>query len=218
MRFNRKAQCIHIFVDRKTVLTFPWRSVIPFTAIGQSSSGRYNLIFLCPILEGSEFYEKGVFNIMEVPGAFDSGDYVSMRNNTDRLEFIRRYMETGLENIQPSQEMIDAGLVNKPSGFAEKVTVKKYGILFKLCSLVLDNMFYILGAGWLVDRWVKKRARSYVWPEEIEKLCSADADLSNLKDTFSELDSSPVTPQDKIFYGYKNGDFTYFDKDGNELE
>jgi len=55
--------------------------------------------------------------VLEISVAFDAMDFTTANGNYKCLEFIRRYMESGLDAIQPCQELIDAGLVRKPMGY-----------------------------------------------------------------------------------------------------
>ena len=208
VRFNRQAQCIHIFWNKDTAITFPWKSAVPFSVIGQTASGHHSLIFLCEIpknaFEGSEH-----LSVMEVPGAFDSGDH-SMSGNLDRLEFIRRYMEKGLEAIQPSKESVEGGYTKVPSGHLKEVTLKNYGLFTNIFHILFAKPGYYFATGWLVDKWIAKRVSRYKWPEDVQKLCAEGADVST-------LDTNVITPRDDLFYGHIQGQFTYLDRKGNEV-
>ena len=208
MRFNRQAQCIHIFWTKTEVITFPWKIAVPFSAVGQTSSGHHSLVFMCPVPENATFSGKEYFHSMEVPGAFDTNDFW-MSGNLKRLEFIRAYMEKGLSAIQPNQEAVAEGLVFKPSGYDKELTTKTHGLII-LFPKIVEKFFYFLGTGWLVDKWVQKRADAYVWPEEVEKLCREGADLSG-------INTNVIEPRDDLFYGEIQGQFTYFDRHGNEV-
>jgi len=143
---------------------------------------------------------------MEVQGAFDSLDH-SMSGNLSRLEFIRRYMEKGLDTIQPNKEAIKEGLVFKPSGHTKPIN---YGWFDTLLDYVLNKPGYYLATGWLVDKWIAKRSKSYQWPEDVLKLCAEGADVS-------AWDTKVITPKDDLFYGEIQGNFAYFDRNGNEV-
>ena len=209
MRFNRQAQCIHIFWTKTEVITFPWKIAVPFSAVGQTSSGHHSLVFMCPVPENATFSGKEYFHSMEVPGAFDSSDFW-MSGNLKRLEFIRAYMEKGLSAIQPNQEAVKGGYTKKPSGHLATIDSKGYGLFEKVFYYLLAKPGYYLATGWLVDKWVQKRADAYVWPEEVEKLCREGANLSG-------IDTSIIVPRDDLFYGEIQGQFTYFDRNGNEV-
>lgn len=206
VRFNRQAQCVHIFWDKKTAITFPWKQGIPFSTVGQTSSGRHSLVFLFPIPKNADLNDEGILKVLEVPGAFDGIDQISMETNLDRLEFIRLYMEKGLGAIQPNKESIEAGGVNKPSGHGTALTIKRHGLI-AIIPIVLGKIGYVIATGWLVDKWVEKRARSYEWPEDVQRLCAEGADVS-------KLDTTVITPRDDLFYGYVNGEFNYLDRNG----
>ena len=208
VRFNRQAQCIHIFWNKTTAITFPWKSAVPFSAVGQTASGHHNLLFLCPLPKNAF---KGSENLgaMEVPGAFDSSDFW-MSGNLKRLEFIRAYMEKGLEAIQPNKEAVDAGILKKPSGHLAPINSKGYGWFEKIIHYTLNVPGYYLATGWLVDKWIQKRVDSYVWPEDVQKLCAEGADLS-------DIDTRVIVPQTQLYYGEIQGQFTYFDREGNEV-
>ena len=61
--------------------------------------------------------------------------------------------------------------------------------------------------GPLIDWLLKRQAKKFRWPEEVERLCAPGADLS-------AYDTTPVTPQPGVHYRYtkKRGLFFVYDE------
>jgi hypothetical protein len=81
-------------------------------------------------------------------------------------ELIRRYMEEGLEAIQPKEE-------------ADEFTSDR----------ALKDWMIKLTLGDFIAKVMDKRRANYKWPDEIEALCAADAREKGLLDKY---DTSPV--------------------------
>ena len=204
IRLNRQAQCLHYPVDDNKVYTIPWKQCMPYTRLGRVASGSYNLMLLFPNPDKTGDPKNP--NIVECSIAFDSGDFTFMDGNYMRLEFIRRYMEKGLDAIQPNPELVKAGLVDMPSGH-EKNDFKKRPLM----SLV-NMIFYILAAGPLVDRWVKKQIDSFQWPDEVEHLCAEGANLSG-------IDTSPIQARTDLYYEFHGtNELIYVDANRNRVQ
>ncbi len=203
-RFNRQAQMIHYPIADDKVLNIPWRQAKPYMRLGRVASGSHNLMLLFPDPDNPGDPDNP--NVVETSVAFDGMDFTSAHRNYERLEFIRRYMEKGLEAIQPCQQLIDSGHVDKPTGYdkSEKFTSAPF---YNLSMWV----FYILGTGPLVDRWIKKQVRNFKWPEEVVRLCAEGADLSG-------IDTTPVKAQTERFYEFHGiGDLIYVDKNRHRI-
>lgn len=204
IRLNRQAQCLHYPVDDNKVYTIPWKQCMPYTRLGRVASGSYNLMLLFPNPDKPGDPKNP--NIVECSIAFDSGDFTFMDGNYMRLEFIRRYMEKGLDTIQPDRKLVKAGLVDKPTGH-EKNNFKKRPFM----SLV-NMIFYILAAGPLVDRWVKKQIDNFQWPEEVERLCAEGANLS-------DIDTSPIKARADLYYEFHGtNELIYVDANRNRVQ
>ncbi|CAB3972553.1 hypothetical protein BLA9940_03500 [Burkholderia aenigmatica] len=198
-RFNRQAQIVHMVGVGGEVLNLNWRDVRPFTETGQSLSGSFNLRLYFPhpiqifgkVSNGfiRDYYSRP-FN---VDGHFDSGDGATFWANLDRLEFIRRYMEHGLEAIQPDDHLRRFGHVHKPSGFPASTHNPDWWDLYVGRPFV--RLLYWCATGPLIDWWVTRKRAEYRWPEEVERLCAPDADLS-------EFDTTPVKSRTDVFYRY----------------
>ncbi|MBN3825739.1 hypothetical protein G3O00_19215 [Burkholderia sp. Ac-20384] len=198
-RFNRQAQIIHMVGVKGEVLTLNWREVRPFTEIGRSLSGSFNLRLYFPQprqIFGSvskEFIRSYYSHPFNVDSHFDSGDGATFWANLDRLEFIRRYMEHGLEAIQPDDQLRRLGHVHKPSGFPASTPNPDWWDLYVGRPFV--RLLYWCATGPLIDWWVTRKKAAYRWPEEVERLCAPDADLS-------AFDTTPVKSRTDVFYRY----------------
>lgn len=175
------------------VVSLPWREVKPFLEMGTVYG--LDLFFPIPYQQLGDWKRidfQRVFRDrpLEVPGNFDAHDSALHENLIMRLEFIRRYMEHGLEAIQPSPQAIANGELRVPSGFVHT----KRTLAQKLTSPVA--WAYYLSAGPWVDAYIKKKADAYVWPEEVERLCAPGADLSGYNTT-------PVKAHRNLFYRWR---------------
>lgn len=208
LRFNRQAQVVHRSVLGK-VVHLPWRDVKPFLELGSI----YGLDLFFPIpysqlthLEPIAF--KRVFRgrPVEVGGNFDAHDSAFADSLMLRLEFIRRYMEHGLDAIQPHPDAIASGELRVPSGFV----TSKHSIWRRMLSPA--TWAYWLAAGPWVDRYIKRKADAYRWPEEVERLCAPGADLTG-------YDTTPVKSHRNVFYRWTGmqGGFEFVDANGRKL-
>jgi len=203
IRFNRQAQMVHYPVSDTEVISLPWREAIPFTRLSRTATGSHNLMLVFPNPNNPGVPDNP--NVLETSVGFDSIDFSSAHANYERLEFIRRYMESGLNEIQPCQALIDTGHVRKPTGY-EVPRKFKDGPIFFIIYESVKHIFYWLGTGPLVDRWIRNKVRNYKWPEEVERLCAKGADLSG-------IDNTPVKSQTDIFYEFDEiNKLSYVDK------
>jgi hypothetical protein len=194
IRFNRQAQLVHVTYG-DYVVHVPWRDVRPYTEIGHDYRLRlyfpvpYAEIMSQPDLDPERVRKRKVPFI--VGGDFDAHDHLSLDGNLTRLEFIRRYMEHGLEAIQPKPEWVNEGLTRKPTGDVELMN------LGGLNNIVIVFLFFfnLFSLKPLLDRWIKHKANSFRWPEEVERLCAPGADLS-------AYDTRPVKSSTRYFYRY----------------
>ncbi len=199
LRFNRRAQIVHVLGVGDEVLHLKWRDVRPFTEIGQSLNGYFQLRLYFPqprqifFKVSSEFIRKYYSRPFNVGGNFASGDSTTFWANLDRLEFIRRYMESGLDAIQPDDQLRRLGHVHKPSGFPTSTPNPDWWDLYVGRPFV--RLLYWCATGPLIDWWVTRKKAAYRWPEEVERLCAPDADLS-------AFDTTPVKSRTDVFYRY----------------
>ncbi|MDN7912491.1 hypothetical protein [Burkholderia cepacia] len=197
-RFNRQAQLVHIPWGNQT-LHLRWRDVRPLTQIGQTLNGRFrlHLYFPQPRLKFGKVSKNFIRHIYSGPfdleGDFASHDGTTFWANLDRLEFIRRYMEHGLEAIQPDDHLRRLGRVHKPSGFPVSTPNPDWWDLY--VSRPFVRLLYWCATGPLIDWWVARKRAAYRWPEEVERLCAPDADLSG-------FDTTPVKSRTDVFYRY----------------
>lgn len=197
-RFNRQAQLVHVPWGRQ-MLHLRWRDVRPFTQIGQTLNGRFRLQLCFPqprrtfAKVSKDYIRKRYSEPFDLGGDFAAGDGTTFWANLDRLEFIRRYMECGLEAIQPDEQMRRLGRVRKPSGFLGNTPNPDWWDQF--VSRPFVRLLYWCATGPLIDWWVARKRAAYRWPEEVERLCAPDADLS-------AFDTTPVKSRTDVFYRY----------------
>ncbi len=198
VRFNRLAQLVHVpWGDQ--MLHLRWRDVRPFTQVGQTLNGQFRLGLCFPQPPrkfgkvSEDYIRKRYSEPFNLDADFASGDSTTFWANLDRLEFIRRYMEHGLEAIQPDEQMQRLGRVRKPSGFLGNTPNPDWWDLY--VSRPFTRLLYWCATGPLIDWWVTRKKAAYRWPEEVERLCAPDADLS-------AFDTTPVKSRTDIFYRY----------------
>ncbi|MBN3825738.1 hypothetical protein G3O00_19210 [Burkholderia sp. Ac-20384] len=198
MRFNRQAQLIHLpWGDQ--ILHLRWCDVRPFTKIGQTLNGRFSLRLCFPQPRrtfhkvSKDYIRKRYSEAFDIGGNFASGDGTTFWANLDRLEFIRRYMERGLEGIQPDEQMRRLGRMRKPSGFLGSLPNPDWWDLY--VSRPFMCLLYWCATGPLIDWWVTRKRAEYRWPEEVERMCAPDSDLR-------EFDTTPVKSRTDVFYRY----------------
>ncbi|AYQ41435.1 hypothetical protein BLA9940_03499 [Burkholderia aenigmatica] len=197
-RFNRQAQLVHVLWGRQ-ILHLQWNKVRPLTQIGQTLSGRFRLqlYFPQPHLKfgkvSANFIRKFYSEPFALEGDFTSRDGVTFWANLDRLEFIRRYMEHGLDAIQPDDQLRRLGHVHKPNGFPVNTPTPDWWDLYVGRPFV--RLLYWCATGPLIDWWVTRKKAAFRWPEEVERLCAPDADLSG-------FDTTPVKSRADVFYRY----------------
>jgi len=194
VRFNRRMQLVHFWGGtgkQPRMMHMPWREAVPFTEfVGMSMAGGNHLKFLFPTPKGTDDDGRPI----EVKGDLTFGDG-SLVFNLNRLEFWRRYMAEGLKAVQPDPEMIEAELVKAPSGYTPG-PAKYDGLIERFFHYLLDRgLFYYLAGGPLIDRWIKRAAENYRWPEEVECLCAEDADLTG-------FDTAPIPARTDVFYQF----------------
>ena len=185
VRFNRQAQLVHVTtLPKREVVTVPWREVQPFIHFSRDTSGWYNLKLLFPVR--SQDKNKNNNEPLEVPGAFASVDWVQVGTALRRWDFIRAYMEGGLENINIANGDKNAKL-EKPSGYSSDYSRKKFlDHAWEFTEKVLIFPFYF-------ENMLKRREANFRWPEEVERLCAPGADLS-------DLDTRPIRSHKNTYY------------------
>ncbi|MBU3122856.1 hypothetical protein KN811_05495 [Sinomicrobium sp. 2019215] len=194
VRFNRRAQLLHIGRGKNKAATVAWRDVKPFLS---SSIAGHNLELFFPIpeVEREEFNDDQLKKIHRgkpylVQGHMDWRD-PGMYGSLGRLEFYRRYMEQGLDAVQPDPDKVPQDAIRPPSPAAQRHRDQGFFLYWILDPI--SNVGKWLAGGPLLDRALRKQAKKFKWPEEVEHLCSPDADLS-------DLDTRPVKPRKDIFY------------------
>jgi len=213
-RFNRQAQLVHIY-NGEVLINLPWRDAVPFVELG--SDYRLRLRFPTPYAQLGYRKESIIRSAYrygyEISGEFDSYDHLFMGNTLDRLEFIRRYMEEGIDAVQADDESIKSGLARKPEGRYRATTRgPKFGPLERHVLSRIDTLCYWLCFGPLIDRWLEHKASKFRWPEEVERLCAPGADLS-------AYDTRPVKSKSNIYYRYEGMDkgIVFVDRNGRRL-
>ncbi|NHB05163.1 hypothetical protein GWK53_01405 [Burkholderia cepacia] len=187
IRFNRQAQRVHV-VDRDgREITLCWRDVRPFFRLMPPGRVALQLAFPPPV--GVTSYVTD--GVLWLSGEFDELDSANIRRAALRFEFIRRYMEEGLDAIQPTADLEEYRKPSPPSRL---------------------NSFYWPGFGPLIDRWANYHRARFRWPEEVERLCATGADLSG-------VDTAPVVADKQVFYRIDPQDDSFYacGRDGQPL-
>ncbi|MBC9796454.1 hypothetical protein [Sinomicrobium weinanense] len=194
VRFNRKTQMVYVG-DIGGVVSLPWKLVKPFFNFGVHGG---DLRFFFPQPEtlfkndGTEVkYEY--YNAKEpfmLNGNIDWRD-TGIDGSLLRLEFYRRYMEQGLDAVQPDPEKVDPNTVRPPSQAQQ--SHPDQGVMLYYVLDPLARLGGLLAGGPLIDWFLRRQAAKFKWPDEIERLCSPDADLSG-------IDTTPVKPGKNLFY------------------
>ena len=174
VRFNRQAQMVHRATGGKKngwfsaggPLSVAWRDAVPVIKRGSDP------FYIFPNYrsyrhQGTSQYNKPIF--ISAAFEYDLGP--------KRFEFIRRYMESGLDAITPPPDL-EKDKLQDLSAFPARFH---------------RGWYYHCGFGPWVDRWLKKKIDEYRWPEEIERLGAPGADLSG-------IDTTPVKSIDTCFY------------------
>ncbi|AYQ36809.1 hypothetical protein BLA9940_04885 [Burkholderia aenigmatica] len=187
IRFNRQAQSVHV-VDRDgQAITLHWRDVQPLFRLMPPGRVALQLAFPPPVGVTSRVID----GVLWLNGEFDKLDSSGIGSAALRFEFIRRYMEEGLDAIQPTADLDEYRKPSPPSRL---------------------NSFYWPGLGPLIDRWANYHLSKFRWPEEVERLCAPNADLSG-------YDTTPVASDRIIFYRYdvREKNFYFCDREGQRL-
>ncbi len=188
VRFNRQAQLVHVTtLPKRDVVTVPWKDVHPFIHFSRDTSGWYNLKLLFPVRKPDK--NKKINEPLEVPGSFSSLDNTFPTEAISRWEFIRSYMENGLAGIQPDKKAADKGELDKLSGFTKEVIAGEEHFTTRIWYLIEIILVFPI----LLERIVKEREKNFRWPEEVERLCAPDADLSH-------LDTHPISSHKDRYY------------------
>ncbi len=190
VRFNRQAQMVHRPVGGRRLERFrtgpvsvAWRDARPIIQRGS-----------IPMLAGPDYTdttEEGRLIFISLMCHHDVGGALA----SQRMEFLRRYMEKGLEPILP------------PPGDHPKIATLSAFNLKEMSHKSLPLLItYYLGFGAQIERWIEKKVNAFRWPEEIERLCAPDADLSG-------IDTTPIHPTQPYYYSYdwRKG-FSYVEK------
>ncbi|WP_420210397.1 hypothetical protein ACN8ZM_00715 [Burkholderia aenigmatica] len=187
IRFNRQAQSVHVVGREGRAITLRWRDVQPLFRLMPPGRIKLQLAFSPPA--GVTSYV--IDGVLWLSGEFDELDSSDIRTASLRFEFIRRYMEEGLEAIQPTADLDEYRKPSPPSRL---------------------NSFYWPGLGPLIDRWANYHLSKFRWPEEVERLCTPNADLSG-------YDTTPVASDRIIFYRYdvREKNFYFCDREGQRL-
>lgn len=191
VRFNRQAQMVHvILVSSSKVESIPWRDVKPFLHFQRDLWGSYNLELLFPYRQPTGRKRTRNFPL-RVTGGFDGKDWVAAYTAINRWEFIRLYMEKGLEAIPIHEEARRKGALTKPSGNPrnDEPDFDKDPISY-IWRVWLNRLLVF---PYVIDRIMERRETNFRWPEEVEKLCEEGADLSG-------IDTRPVVARTDEYY------------------
>ena len=190
IRFNRQAQLVHIVIlPSFKVVTIPWREVRPFICFQRDLWGSYNLELLFPY---RQTVGKKTRNFpFKISGGFCSSDWSLAYSAAMRFEFIRLYMEKGLDAIPISEVAREIGTLTRPSGHVRKDPPDFDKDPISYIWRVWLNRLLVFP--YVIDRIMERREANFRWPEEVEKLCEQGADLSG-------IDTSPVVARTDEYY------------------
>ena len=226
-RFNRKAQLVHISCGGDKVVHVPWRHVrgmVEFSAVPGSLGGT-NLKLVAPRPWELEESRRLKYPHLEeedelycLPYGIAAGDGRNINRALKHMEFLRRYMEKGLEAIQPDPELQKQGLLRPPGGEAP-ATAEQFqeSLSFRLVFNPITKLIYWATFGPWLDRkfdeaYRKLDIEGFEWPEEVEAMCGPNPDLSG-------LDTCPIVPRKDLFYRYGAMDtYQYVDANGNPAQ
>ncbi|QEM82718.1 hypothetical protein [Halomonas binhaiensis] len=200
VRFNRQAQLVHIGMGPGKARTYAWRDVMPFMRSGIETSGRLELFLpIYPELY-TRLSDKHFRSIHREPtginATLDFRDH-GPEGCMHRFEFYRRYMEQGLDAVQPDPDKLPSDLeIREPHLPMSRGPVLK--------------VLHFLAGGPLIDWALRKRAEKFYWPEEVERLCAPGADLSG-------IDTTPVKPRADIFYRARGAHIDFVDAKGKTV-
>ncbi|MGI9574666.1 hypothetical protein ACRYJU_11315 [Alloalcanivorax xenomutans] len=227
-RFNRQAQLVHVSCGGDKVVHVPWRHVrgmVEFSAVPGSLGGT-SLKLVAPRPWELEERRRLKYPHLDeddelycLPYGIASLDGRNMNRALMHMEFLRRYMEKGLDAIQPDPELQKEGLIRPPGG--ESPAVRKLGEeSFSLGDMIfnpIEKLIYWATFGPWLDRkfdeaYRKLDIEGFEWPEEVEAMCGPNPDLSG-------LDTRPVVPRKDLFYRYGAMDtYQYVDVNGNPAQ
>ncbi|QEM82720.1 hypothetical protein [Halomonas binhaiensis] len=200
VRFNRHAQLVHIGDGSGKAKTFAWHDVVPFLRTGIDTSGKLVLFLPVEPEAYSRLSDKHFRQIHKKPtwtnATLDFRDH-GPEGCMHRFEFYRRYMERGLEAVQPDSEKLSPG-----EEIREPYLPMSRGPLLKV--------LHFLAGGPLIDWALRKRAEKFYWPEEVERLCAPGADLSG-------IDTTPVKPREDLFYRARGALIDFVDAEGKPV-
>ncbi len=211
IRFNRQAQLVHFRWGRERCLSLPWRQINAFSVAGKKGAFSYyvlHLHFLKP--KNIAVEDDGDFKTIAISGMFDDADTSFwMYPNMLRYEFIRRYMEVGLDGIQPDNVFWEENEIRKPTGSAVGIMPRLLPFLARtnIVNKIWFSFWHLLVFGPLIDLWVKRKINRFQWPEDIERLCAEGADLS-------AFDTTPVKARSDRYYRYAYSDYQYVNRSG----
>lgn len=190
--FDRQAQVIHKYHAGR-VIHVPWQDIRPFlnfNVIGKALTFYSKMPQVVRQCSEQPFAKRFLARNEPFLGCgalLDPLDNITVEDNLQRLEFMRRYMEEGLSAVQPDPNITPRRPKHHPMKRARAEGFTLHRLFMEAC--------YWFGLGPLVDLWVKWLRSKAVWPEEVQRLCEPGADLSG-------FDTQPIHPDPNVFYRY----------------
>lgn len=180
IRYNRQAQLVHIDDGQGHIAHIPWRHVRPAVDNRYGPMGVLRLYAPHPHaeIEINKLRTSGSSHpsyLME-PYTCDCG--IEALYDLQRLEFLRRYMEQGIQAVQPQPGTIPP---------QQTATHPRH----KLSALV--RVWHWLCFSPLLDRYTRRGSENAGWSDEVQNLCGPAPDLRG-------LDTRPVKSRTDTYY------------------
>jgi hypothetical protein len=160
----------------------------------------------------SGLYHQASADLLDTQGirvTLSDLDHSSTHNNLQRLEFMRRYMEHGLQAIQPHPRAIAQGLVENPEQFDDPKRMR-VGLAGKYFLYPLDRAWHYLSLGPWLDKRARRSAEGFEWNDEVKNLCGPNPDLRGLH-------TRPVKSRTDVYYRPDGASYRLVDRRGTPL-
>lgn len=219
-RYNRQAQLVHIDNGKGHVAHIPWRNAVPLVQTGFWPSSMMRICVPRPQADAEEFnlrtsrapgtLDDNLRDIYGIDIALSNEDHSSIHSNLQRLEFMRRYMEHGLQAIQPHPQAIEQGLVKDPEQRDAPKRICATGWDGKYVIYPLGRIWHYFCFGPWLDSRARRRLEGFEWNDEVKNLCGPNPDLRG-------LNTRPVKSRTDVYYRPDGASYRLVDRWGNPL-